>query len=245
MNEVLDAIKTRIKSPYFGYATLAFFALNWRAIFLLVATEAEPIARLAAFDSVTSYWSLVILPLFAGAVVAASTHWLRYLFLLIAEKPLDLIENSNLKAEHRRSLRHAELEESRVNLTATKEKELIERAKRDEKIAEITDESKKKELENQIGEIRKKRGVSISETANELLVAAASEDNGTIMKPRTMGEQSIQAGKKSFGAKSKRAYAEYDAALNELITKGLVKEVGAKGEIFELTHDGWKLADAS
>lgn len=244
MKEVLDAINTRIKSPYFGYAILAFFALNWRAIFLLVLTEAEPVAKLKAFDSETSCWSLVVLPLVAGAIVAASTHWLRYLFLLIAEKPLELIENSNLEAEHKKALRHAELEQSRAKLTATKESELIDRAKRDEKIAEIEDESKKKELEEKIEKIRKKRDISISEVANELLMAAA-EDSGTIMKRQTLGPQSIQSGKKSFGGESKRAYAEYEAALSELVTKKLVKEVGTKGEIFELTHEGWGLADAS
>ena len=52
MNDVIDAINTRFKSPYFGYAVLAFFALNWRGIFLLSATEGDPASRLEAFDSV-------------------------------------------------------------------------------------------------------------------------------------------------------------------------------------------------
>ncbi len=245
MSDLLDAINSRIKSPYFGYAILSFLALNWRGIFLLIVTDGEPSTRLEAFDSETSYWTLVILPLIAGAIVAASTHWLRYLFLLAAEKPLELIENSNLEAEHKKAIRHAELEKYRSDLAATQESELIDRAKRDEKIEEIGDESKKKELVEQIGELRKKRDTVISNAANELIVAAASDKNGNIMKPRSIGSQTIQAGKKAFGGKSKRDYAEYEAALDELLSKGYVKEVGLKGEIFELTHNGWELADAA
>jgi hypothetical protein len=244
MNDVLDAINTRLRSPYFGYAILAFLALNWRGIFLLVVSEGDPASRLEAFDSVTSYWSLVVFPLIVGAVVAASSHWLKYLFLLIAKKPLELIENSNLEAEHKKAIRKSELEQVRIELAATRETELIERAKRDESIAQITDESKKKELEEEIGKIRRKRDIKITDNAKELLKAAASDGNGTIMKPQTIGEQSIQAGKRSFGKGSKRDYAAYDSALSELIENGYVKAVGHKGEIFELTHEGWEVVDA-
>lgn len=244
MKDVVDAINSRIKSPYFGYAVLAFFALNWRGIFLLVVTKEAPAERLQLFDAETSFWSLVVLPLIVGALVAASTHWLRYLFLLVARKPLELIENSNLEAEHRKFIRQAELEQVRADLAAKRESELIDRAKRDESIAEISDESKKKELEEEIKKIRSERDIKLSDMARELLLAAASEDNGTIMAPKTLGEQSIQAGKKSFGKISKRDYTAYESALDELVASGYVQPVGHKGEIYELTHKGWQLADA-
>ncbi|GAB1268366.1 hypothetical protein NBRC116493_16190 [Aurantivibrio infirmus] len=244
MNDVIDAINTRLKSPYFGYAVLSFFALNWRGIFLLSATEGDPTSRLEAFDSATSYWSLVVFPLIAGAIVAASTHWLKYLFLLVAEKPLELIENSNLEAEHKKAIRQSELEQVRVDITAARERELIDRAKRDESISQITDEKKKKELEAEISKIRTEHDINLSEFAKNLLKAAASDKNGTIMKPKTIGEQSIQAGGKVFGKGSKREYAAYDSALKELMANGYVIGVGYKDEIFELTHEGWLLADA-
>ena len=235
---------SRIKSPYFGYAVLAFFALNWRGIFLLVVSTGSPAERLQLFDAETSFWSLAVLPLIVGALVAASTHWLRYLFLLVARKPLELIDNSNLEADHRKFIRQAELEQVRTDLAAKRESELIDRAKRDESIAEISDESKKKELEEEIKKIRSERDIKLSDKARELLLAAASEDNGTIMTPKSIGAQSIQAGKKSFGKNSKRDYAAYESALNELVASGYVQPVGHKGEIYELTHDGWQLADA-
>lgn len=211
---------------------------------MLSATDGDPTTRLEAFDSVTSFWSLVVFPLFAGAIVAASTHWLKYFFLLVAEKPLELIENSTLEAEHKKVIRRSELEQVRAELTAKREEELIERAKRDESIAQISDEAKKKELEEEIGKIRRERDIRLSESAKELLKAAASDINGTISKLQTLGEQSIQAGSKAFGKGSKREYAAYDSALSELIASGFVKSVGHRGEMFELTHEGWELADA-
>lgn len=244
MNDVFDAISTRLKSPYFGYAILAFFALNWRGIFLLAISEGDPSSRLQAFDSVTSHWSIFVFPLIVGAIVAASSQWLKYVFLLIAKKPLELIENSNLEADHKRAIRQSELEQLRAQISAARESELIERAKRDESIAQISDESKKKELEKKIEEIRRERDVNISDRAKELIKAAASEQNGTILKPRTIGDQVIHAGQESFGKGSRRDYAAYDAALSELLSKGYVKSMGGKGDVFELTHQGWELADS-
>lgn len=245
MNDVIDAINTRLKSPYFGYAVLAFLALNWRGIFLLYATQGDPATRLEAFDSVTSYWSLVILPLIAGAIVAASTHWLKYFFLLAAEKPLELIENSNLEAEHKKAIRQSELEQKRVELAAARETELIERAKRDESISEIADESKKKELEKQIERIRRESDIKLSEYAKELLKAAASDEIGSIIKINTLSGQSIQAGSRSFGKGSKREYMAYDSGLTELSVNGYVRAMDLDGDAYELTHEGWELADAS
>ena len=244
MKDVVDAINSRIKSPYFGYAVLAFIALNWRGIFLLLVSTGSPAERLQLFDTETSFWSLAVFPLTVGALVAASTHWLRYLFLLVARKPLELIESSNLEAEHRKFIRQAELEQVRTDLAAKRESELIDRAKRDESISEISDESKKKELEEEIKKIRSEKDIKLSDKARELLLVGASENNGTIMTPKTFGEQSIHAGKKSFGKSSKREYAGYESALSELVASGYVQPVGHKGEIYKLTHEGWKLADA-
>ncbi|MEL0614235.1 hypothetical protein [Marinomonas arenicola] len=244
MKDVVDAINSRIRSPYFGYAVLAFIAFNWRGIFLLLVSTGSPAERLKFFDTETSFWSLAVFPLIVGALVAASTHWLRYVFLLVARKPLELIENSNLEAEHRKFIRQSELEKVRTDLAAKRESELIDRAKRDESIAEISDESKKKELEKEIKKIRSERDIKLSDKASELLLAAASEENGTIMTPKTLGGQSIQAGRKSFGKDSKRDYSAYEFALKELVASGYVQPVGHKGEIYELTHEGWSLADA-
>jgi hypothetical protein len=63
-------------------------------------------------------------------------------------------------------------------LAGKRESELIDRAKRDESIAEISDKSKKKVLEEEIKKTRNERDVNLPEKAGELVLTAASEDKG-------------------------------------------------------------------
>ncbi len=97
--------------------------------------------------------------------------------------------------------------------------------------------------DNNIGKIRKSRDVELSEPAKEILKAAASDKNGTIHRRHTFSNKSIQAGSKSFGNASRRECAAYDSALSVLTASGYVKFVGSTGTVFELTHEGWELAD--
>ena len=254
MDEFVDAVTSRFKSPYFGYALLAFFALNWRGIFLLIVSDATPQERLSAFDSVTNIYTLMLLPLFAGAVVAATTHWVRFIFGIIARKPLELIDNMHLDAEHKRAIRQTELEQSRSKLFSIKEEELIDRAKRDEEVAGFTDEAVKQKLNAELESLRRERDnlyneinnndetIKLSKEAQQLLITASSVKNGVIMKPQSLNNRHIQAGGKSFGIKDQRDYAKYEAALEELITYDLVIDRGHKGEFYELTHAGWQLS---
>lgn len=259
MKEVVEAVHSRVKSPYFGYSILAFFALNWRGLFLLIVTNGDPQDRLAAFDAETSAYSLVLFPLLIGAAVAASTHWLRYFFGFISQWPLEKLANIDLEAEHRKTIYQTKLEQSRVDLVEVKEKELIARAKRDEEVAEIEDDDAKEKLMAQLESLRKERDNlsqqiieqhsleslskdSISTAANELLVAASKEEAGTIIRSRSAGHNAIEAGLHSFGGQSQREFSKYDAALDELLIGGFIKESGSKGDFFELTHTGWQVA---
>lgn len=255
VKEVVDAVNHRIKSPYFGYSVLAFLALNWRALFLLFVTEGNPQERLAAFDSATSGFTLIALPLLVGAIVAASTPWVRYLFDLIARRPTGLIDNLHLEAEHRRTIRHTELERSRSNLFATREEELIERAKRDEKVLEIEDQNVKEKLESQIEQLRQERDrlseqsrnefspSQLSSAESEILKAAAKAGDGSILRNIHLGGREIQIGLSHFGKNSQREFSKYDSALMSLLSKGLLKKVGVNDSSFELTHEGWQVAD--
>ncbi len=261
MKEVVDAISSRFRSPYFGYSILAFFAFNWRGIFLLLTLEDSPQQRLAAFDSETCIWTLVVYPLLVGALVAASTHWVRLVFSWVSRKPLELMDILDLEAEHKKTLHQAKLEQSRSKVLAVKEEELIERAKRDEAVAGIEDSEAKERLAAQLDAMRRERDLlseqlkqqgnvgtpslaQLSQEEAEILSAAASQKNGSIIKPKSIGARTIQAGGHSFGQDSPREFAKYEEALDNLITMELVKEVGAKGEMFTLTSRGWKVADA-
>lgn len=84
----------------------------------------------------------------------------------------------------------------------------------------------------------------LSEDAQELLKAAAADKSGSIINARYIGGHRIQAGSKQFGGEYGRESAKWEAALEELVSNDLAKDVGYKGEVFELTHEGWKLADS-
>lgn len=83
----------------------------------------------------------------------------------------------------------------------------------------------------------------LSEEAQILLKAAAARDAGTILKIAVMGGRFIQAGGQSFGRGGGRESARWEHAFNELLNEGLVVARGYKGEVFELTHEGWVLAE--
>lgn len=250
MKEVVDAVNNRIKTPYFGYTILAFIALNWRGFFLLVLSKGKPEEKLALFDAQTDIFTLLLYPLAIGAIVAASAHWLKFIFAMIERRPKELIENLQLEAEHRKTIKQSQLEQSRSNLFAVKEKELIDRAKRDEVVADIENAETKEKLMKQLEAIRAERDMlsnelqskqqqedALSNEAKEIIVAASTDNNGRIMKI----DRTIQAGKNSFGSKDQKSFVKYEAALEQLITLDFVKELGHKGEVFEITHKGWEL----
>ena len=83
----------------------------------------------------------------------------------------------------------------------------------------------------------------ISEEAKILIKAAAQRDDGTILRIETLGGRTIQAGGQAFGGKRGKEAAKWENALNELEQSGLVVARGYKGEVFELTYQGWELAE--
>lgn len=85
--------------------------------------------------------------------------------------------------------------------------------------------------------------INLSVEAKELLKAAASDESGAIISAAYIGGRSIQAGGKSFGGERGRDSAKWEAALKELESTSLVVGRGDKGQIYELTHRGWEVAD--
>lgn len=250
MNDLLDAMNSRLKSPYFGYALLAFFGLNWKALFILAASSSTPQLRVAEFEMMTSFWTLAILPLTVGAAVAFATPWIRFGFAHVARKPMELAEDIQLLAENRKLTRQTQLEKARSLQFAAKETELIERAKRDEQVATIEDEETKQRVSNELKSLRLRRDNLSARAADrdgllnpsiELLIAAAS-NNGRILRLKTLSGTSIQVGKIEFGADSPQHFAMYDEALDRLVNLQFAKSAGSGGQIFELTNAGWEAA---
>jgi hypothetical protein len=253
MKEIFEAVSARIKAPYFGYAVLAFLALNWRAIFLLIVTQATPAARLEAFDKATDPARLYLYPLLVGAAVTVVTPWVRYIFIRISKKPYSLLDGINLEAEHTNNLKKTELERSRAAFFAAKEQALIDQAKRDAEVRTIGDEQVKKEVVERIETLRQERNAAhsidtpstptLSKEERELLLRAAMDPKGQIMRMRDSHGPIIAVADTAFGRGSKHAYLEYDEALKSLISKRLVRAVTGDA-VFELTLSGWRTAKA-
>jgi len=85
---------------------------------------------------------------------------------------------------------------------------------------------------------------SLNEDTKTLLKAAASKGDGSILKIALLSGRYIQAGGESYGGGDRREAARWESALDQLLENGLVIARGYKGEVFELTHEGWAVADA-
>ena len=54
MKEIFDAFAARVKSPIFGFYVFALVGVNWKALFLLFASESPPLERVMEFENSTS-----------------------------------------------------------------------------------------------------------------------------------------------------------------------------------------------
>ena len=50
MKDIVDAVGERVKSPYFGYSVIAFFAINWKELFVLFLSDKTADERILYFD---------------------------------------------------------------------------------------------------------------------------------------------------------------------------------------------------
>ncbi|WP_164274467.1 hypothetical protein [Stenotrophomonas sp. B1-1] len=252
IKDVVDATRIRLRSPYFGYAALAFIGFNWKAIFLICLTEGTPTQRLDAFDAATSFTRLVIYPLLVGAAVAATSEWMRLAFNWISSYPGQQITSLQLTAEHRRLLRIAELEKARSLLTDAREMELLRRAKQDEAAAEISDDETKEKLLSEISRIRREADAKShapappSEAATEVLRSVASTRSGEARIVSYLEGDIISAGKLEVSnGDNARRYAFVLDGINELVDRGhLVKRHSSDSMVtYTLSSSGWNEAD--
>lgn len=85
---------------------------------------------------------------------------------------------------------------------------------------------------------------SLSEPARELLLPAAQDKNGVVMRLLTMTGLGIQTNERQFvDRRDPRSEARWDGAFRQLVELELLRDVGNKGEIFRLTDRGYEIAD--
>jgi len=86
--------------------------------------------------------------------------------------------------------------------------------------------------------------LNLSEEGKTLIVEASESKDGIIMKLAVLGGPMIQTNSKQFIEKGNpRSRAAWESAINELVSLGLLDEKGYKGEIFNVTHEGYSIAE--
>lgn len=84
----------------------------------------------------------------------------------------------------------------------------------------------------------------LSEEARQLLVEAAADKNGTILMARTSSGLILQTnGRQMCERQDPRSEAKWQAAIRELVQQGLIEGRGHKGEVFNITAEGFRVAD--
>ncbi len=90
-----------------------------------------------------------------------------------------------------------------------------------------------------------KKNKQLSKESTELLNEAVAGD-GTIIALHTSGGFHIQAARREFGDQGDpRSEATWQAALDELVRRGYIRDRGHKSEVFGVTKEGYEYADSA
>jgi hypothetical protein len=106
--------------------------------------------------------------------------------------------------------------------------------------------SKKTEVGSDFPELvaRKSARPSLTKEAQELLIEASRDASGQIVVIHYIGGVMLQTHNRQFVEQNNpRSRAVWEGAVEELQRAGLVKMLGDKGEIFQLTRSGYELAE--
>ena len=162
MKEILEAIRSRISTPLFGYLIFSFLVINWKPLFYLLSGEVTALQRIEYFESNTTYMSILILPVGFAVFGTIIYPWINYLFISMCKKPTYLINCVQAQSEHALLIEKQNLEQTRASLLASREIELIERAERDKKLENIDDSDTKEKIKSEIEKLRIERDYYIN-----------------------------------------------------------------------------------
>jgi hypothetical protein len=86
----------------------------------------------------------------------------------------------------------------------------------------------------------------LSQEARELLIEAAADNSGQVLKLQFLSGSHIQTNHKTFGKDlGPRAWVRWEAALEQLVDNGLLKHVATTSgaSTYKMTTQGYDLAD--
>jgi hypothetical protein len=104
----------------------------------------------------------------------------------------------------------------------------------------LTEMKKPIESADQVG----LRTVKVSELALDMLVSAVHSESGIIMVSHLLSGTRFQAGDKDFPTGgTRREEARHESAIEELENFGLISSIGHKGELYQVTDEGFEAVD--
>jgi TIR domain len=84
----------------------------------------------------------------------------------------------------------------------------------------------------------------LSPAAKELLIEAAADKHGIVMRTRSNAGVAVHTNGKQFITRGDpRSEAQWEGAVQELEGVALVQDQGHKGEVYRITHEGYRIAD--
>lgn len=88
------------------------------------------------------------------------------------------------------------------------------------------------------------RSVGLSGEAQQLLTAAAADQQGMIILLRTLSGAIIQAGETNFGdPQNQRSIAKWEEAIRDLARAGLIRDTDGAGTYFRVTDAGYRAVE--
>jgi len=157
MNDLLDAIGSRIRNPYYGYLLIAIIGVNWRELFTLFVSDGKIEQRIEVFDKATSIEELLIIPAVIAAVLAVASIWFSWLFNFLTTFPADKISFRALDSENKLATKRKELEDTRNAIINAKGEAVISQAKKLDEAKEIQDPIAREEAKIALEELDQKR----------------------------------------------------------------------------------------
>jgi len=223
MNDLIEALKTRLSSPLFGYFGLALLAFNWKAFFFLFVQDGDVLGRIQFFEEHTTVYSLGIWPLSFSFAFALFYPWAIFLVAWMTSRPIEMKDMVQASSEHTVLLRRKQLEDARSNLLASAELELIERAKRDQELDKLQNEELRGKLKAELEQLRTERD-SLRTNSNSPSTHARHKElmeiAGTYRK--RADESSSQSDVQRFLARAR----ELEAQAHQLLTNSEIMSGG-------------------
>jgi hypothetical protein len=242
--QIVDAWGDRLRSPVLGSILIFFVATNWQSVFYLFFADKPVRARLLYFDANTDGWSLYVIPVIGGVVLAIAVPWISLAGAFLAKFPRAYLHSvQSSEAQKRRIIEYelkAEEEDAKASVEEATERRKIDAAKRLNEAGTLSDE-----LRTEIEEGRDENDelIDIDDREKAILNFAASTSDGTFTeRDGTLFEDTDDKNQKIRNlGDSHLEKRRVQSALQALVRKGGL-DIGhslSGGKYYEITLPGY------